>query len=82
MVWDSRAVDIYHNTPSDDARLELNPVLIWSGDGMTMTLDYVVTSGGLDPFSLRVEASPRLTIRSEVPLQLSKWIDHWVQPMQ
>lgn len=57
-------------------------VLIWSEDGITATLDYVVASGGLDPFSLRVEASPRLTIRSEVPLQLSKWIDDWVQPMQ
>jgi hypothetical protein len=57
-------------------------VLIWSEDRITMTLDYVVASGGLDPFSLRVETSPRLSIRSEVPLQLSRWIDDWVQPMQ
>lgn len=57
-------------------------VLTWSQDGVTTTLDFTVASDGLDPYSLRVGASPRLTIRSQAPLALTEWIDDWVQPMQ
>ncbi|WP_218681972.1 hypothetical protein [Microbacterium sp. BF1] len=64
------------------ARRNPEAILTWVDAGITMTLDYVVTSGGLDPFSLRVEASPRLTIRSESSLTLAQWIDDWVEPMQ
>ena len=70
--------------PNESWSAQRNPnaVLTWVEQGVTMTLDYVVTSGGLDPFSMRVEASPRLTVQSEVPLQLAQWIADWVQPLQ
>ena len=69
-------------TDSWAAHRNTDGILTWADSGITMTLDYVVTSGGLDPFSLRVEASPRLTVRSESALTLPQWIDDWVGPLQ
>lgn len=56
--------------------------LTWSEHGLEATLDYMLASTGNNPYTLRVSASPRLTLRAKTPMALSTWVREWVQPLQ
>lgn len=74
--------------PGDDSRgswsAQANPgaSLTWSQNGMTATVDYTVTTAGYDPYSVRVEALPRITIKSAQPLDVVRWTEDWVRPLE